>query len=142
MCQQLVNLVLVFILLNNKENYTYITPSKIENGRDEDILKSTIQEYKVEFKFNKICWGYFVNCIRFLNDVVIEELHKPQVIWTEDLTTEWLEERFKVVLKKVPKPFTTFDYKIYFKPEDMKIIREIFEERFYNEFEYYGYELK
>ena len=127
---------------NNKENYTYITPSKIENGRDEDILKSTIQEYKVEFKFNKICWGYFVNCIRFLNDVVIEELHKPQVIWTEDITTEWLEERFKVVLKKVPKPFTTFDYKIYFKPEDMKIIREIFEERFYNEFEYYGYELK
>ena len=40
---------------NNKENYTYITPSKIESGRDEDILKSTIQEYKVEFKFNKIC---------------------------------------------------------------------------------------
>lgn len=127
---------------NDKEGFTYITPSKVENGRAEDILKATIQEYKVEFKFNKICWGYFVNNIRFLNDVVIKELHKPQVIWTEDITTEWLEDRFKVVLKKVPKPFTTFDYKIYFKPEDMKIIKEIFEERFYNEFQYYGYELK
>ena len=61
----------------------------------EDILKTTIQEYKVEFKFNKICWGYFVNNIRFLNDVVIKELHKIQVIWTEDITTEWLEDRLK-----------------------------------------------
>ena len=127
---------------NNKEGYTYITPSKLENPRAEDILKATIQEYKVEFKFNEICWNNYVNNVRFLNDVVIEELDKPQIIWTEDITTEWLEDYFKVVLKKVPKPFTTFDYKIYFKPEDMKIIREIFEERFYNEFEYYGYELK
>ena len=54
---------------------------------------------------------------------------------------EWLEDYFKVVLKRLPKPFTTFDYKTYYKPEDMKIIREIFEERFYNEFQYYGYQL-
>ena len=127
---------------NNKEGYTYITPSKNENPIAEDILKSTIQEYKVEFKFNEICWNSFVNNIRFLNDVVIEELDKPQIIWTEDITTEWLEDYFKVVLKKVPQPFTTFDYKTYYKPEDMKIIREIFEERFYNEFQYWGYELK
>tara|TARA_B100001079_G_scaffold27008_1_gene20595 strand:- start:48 stop:899 length:852 start_codon:yes stop_codon:yes gene_type:complete len=127
---------------NNKEGYTYITPSKIENPRAEDIIKSTIQEYKVEFKFNEICWNNFVNNIRFLNDVVIEELDKPQIIWTEDITTEWLEDYFKVVLKKLPTPFTTFEFKTYFKPEDMKIIREIFEERFYNEFQYYGYELK
>ena len=76
-----------------------------------------------------------------INDVVIEELDKPQVIWTEDITTEWLEDYFKVVLKKLPTPFTSFDYKTYYKPEDMKIIREIFEERFYNEFQYYGYQL-
>ena len=127
---------------NAKEGYRFIAPSKIESKWDEDIIKSTIQEYKVEFKFDKVRWGYFVNNIRFLNDVVIEELHKPNVIWTEDITTEWLEDYFKVVLKKLPKPFTTFDYKTYYKPEDMKIIKEIFEERFYNEFQYYGYELK
>ena len=126
---------------NDKEGYTYITPSKVEDGRAEDILKATIQEYKVEFKFNEFCWNNFINNIRFLNDVVIEELDKPQVIWTEDITTEWLEDYFKVVLKKLPTPFTSFDYKTYYKPEDMKIIREIFEERFYNEFQYYGYEL-
>jgi len=127
---------------NAKEGYRFIAPSKIERDWDEDIIKSTIQEYKVEFKFNEICWNNFVNNIRFLNDVVIEELHKPNVIWTEDITTEWLEDYFKVVLKKLPKPFKTFDYKTYYKPEDMKIIRAIFEERFYNEFQYYGYELK
>jgi len=127
---------------NKQEGYRYITPSKIESQWDEDIIKSTIQEYKVEFKFNEICWNNFVNNIRFLNDVVIEELDKPNVIWTEDLTTEWLEDYFKVVLKKLPTPFTTFDYKTYYKPEDMKVIRDIFEERFYNEFQYYGYELK
>ena len=126
---------------NKKEGYTYITPSKIVSPRTEDILKSTIQEYKVEFKFNEICWNNFINSIRFLNDRVIEELNRPQVIWTEDITTEWLEDYFKVVLKRLPKPFTTFDYKTYYKPEDMKIIREIFEERFYNEFQYYGYQL-
>ena len=126
---------------NDKEGYTYITPSKVEDGRAEDILKATIQEYKVEFKFNEFCWNNFINNIRFLNDVVIEELDKPQVIWTEEITTEWLEDYFKVVLKRLPKPFTSFDYKTYYKPEDMKIIREIFEERFYNEFQYYGYEL-
>lgn len=132
---------------NNKEGYTYITPSKTDEGKygfdvAEDIIKSTIQEYKVEFKFDEICWNNFVNNVRFLNDVVIEELDKPQIIWTEDITTEWLEDYFKVVLKKLPTPFTTFEYKTYYKPEDMKIIREIFEERFYNEFQYYGYELK
>ena len=126
---------------DNKEGYTYIIPSKNENPIAEDILKATIQEYKVEFKFNEFCWNNFINNIRFLNDVVIKELNRPQVIWTEDITTEWLEDYFKVVLKKLPTPFTSFDYKTYYKPEDMKIIREIFEERFYNEFQYYGYEL-
>ena len=128
--------------VTTEEGTTGLIPSKVKTEFDEEILKSTIQTYKIKFKFNETRFRQFVLDIRFLNDVVIKELHKPQVIWTEDITTEWLEDRFKVVLKKVPKPFTTFDYKIYFKPEDMKIIREIFEERFYNEFQYYGYELK
>ena len=123
----------------NDDGYRYITPSRIERDWDEDIIKSTIQQYKVEFKFDEIVWKKFVNNIRFLNDVVIEELNHPNVLWTEDLTTEWLEDYFKVVLKKLPKPFTTFDIKTYFKPDDMEIIKEVFEERFDNEFQYYGY---
>ena len=39
---------------NDKEGYTYITPSKVEDGRAEDILKATIQEYKVEFSYMDI----------------------------------------------------------------------------------------
>lgn len=125
-----------------KEGYRYITPSRIERQWDEDIIKSTIQEYKVKFQFNEIVWQKFVNNVRFLNDIVIEELNHPNVIYTEDLTTEWLENYFDVKLKKHPTPFTTFDIKTYYKPEDMKLIRDRFEERFYNEFQYYGYELK
>ena len=128
--------------IKTEEGTTGIIPSKVLNAYDEDILKSTIQQYKVKFKFNSDLFKEFVLDIRFLNDVVIKELDKPQIIWTEDITTEWLEDYFKVVLKKLPQPFTTVDYKTYYKPEDMKIIREIFEERFYNEFQYWGYELK
>jgi len=116
-------------------------PDHNKDLKSEDILKSVIEVNNIKFKHIEQPWKGFINNIRFLNDVVIEELDKPQVIWTEDLTTEWLEDFFKVTLKKVPTPFTSFEYKTYYKPEDMKIIREIFEERFYNEFQYYGYKL-
>ena len=127
---------------NNKENYTYITPSKVQNGRDEDILKSTIQEYKIQFKFDEKRFRQFVLDVRFLNDVVLKELHKPQVIWTEDIDHAWLENRFNVIVKQTVEPFKTLDFATYFKPEDMAIIKEKFEERFYSEFQFFGYEYK
>ena len=81
--------------------------------------------------------------IRFLNDVIIRELEQPQVMWLEDISTKWLEDRYNVILKTPPpQPFKTLDYKVYFKPEDMAIIKEKFKERFDAEFQFFGYEYK
>ena len=77
-----------------EERTTRIIPTKIRTEYDEDILKSTIQQYKVQFKFNEKCFRDLVLHIRFLNDVIIKELDNPQVIWTEDLDHAWLENRF------------------------------------------------
>ena len=128
--------------IKTEEGTTGIIPSKVLNAYDEDILKSTIQQYKVKFKFNSDLFKEFVLDIRFLNDVVLKELHKPQIIWTEDLDHAWLEDRFNVTLKKTVEPFKTIDFATYFKPEDMAIIKEKFEERFDNEFQFFGYEYK
>ena len=120
-----------------------ITPDKIVRPTDEDVLKSTIQEYNVQFKFDQVLFSDFVNNIRFLNDVIIRELEQPQVMWLEDISTEWLEDRYNVILKTPPpQPFKTLDYKVYFKPEDMAIIKEKFKERFDAEFQFFGYEYK
>ena len=128
---------------NAKDGYTGLTPSKAKGPYDEDILKSTIQEYNVQFKFNEKRFRQFVLDIRFLNDIVLKELDKPQVIWLEDIDDAWLEKRFHVKLKTPPHhPFKTLDYKVYFKPEDMAIIKEKFKERFDAEFQFYGYEYK
>ena len=124
------------------EQTTGIIPSKISSDYDEDILKSTIQQYKVQFKFNAVWFRDFVHNIRFLNDVVIKELDKPQVIWLEDIDHAWLEKRFNVTVKKTVTPFKTIQIANYFKPKDMAIIKEKFEERFYNEFQFFGYEYK
>ena len=122
---------------------TAITPSKQTRPMDEDVLKSTIQEYNVQFKFNQGEFDNFVSNIRFLNDVIIRELEQPQVMWLEDISTKWLENRYNVILKTPPpQPFKTLDYKVYFKPEDMAIIKEKFKKRFDAEFQFFGYEYK
>ena len=117
-------------------------PDHNKDPKSEDILKSTIQVYNMKFKHIERPWKEFINSHRFLNDVVIKELDKPQVIWLEDIDHAWCEKRFGVTVNKSIKPFYTTDYEKYFKPEDMAIIKEKFEERFYNEFQYYGYEYK
>ena len=68
--------------------------------KSEDILKSVIQVYNIKFKHIEKAWEGFINNIRFLNDVVIKELTKPQVIWLEDIDHAWCEKRFGVTLKK------------------------------------------
>ena len=122
-----------------EEGYTSLVPSKIYHGQSEDILKSTIIEYNVQFKHHDIVLKRFTRNIRFLNDVVIEELDKPEVIFTEDITTQWLKDRFKVDLKKTVEPFKTLDFATYFKPEELKIVHDKLYERFDNEFKYMGY---
>jgi len=125
-----------------EEGWTNITPSKIHHGQTEDILKSTIQEYNVQFKHHDGVLKRFTRNIRFLNDVVIGELDKPEVMFIEDITTIWLENRFNVEVKKTTEPFKTLDFATYFKPKDMAIVKEKFKERFDNEFKYMGYEYK
>ncbi len=122
-----------------EEGYTSLVPSKIYHGQSEDILKSTIIEYNVQFKHHDIVLKRFTRNIRFLNDVVIEELDKPEVLFTEDITTDWLRNRFKVDLKKTVEPFKTLDFASYFKPEELKIVHDKLYERFDNEFKYMGY---
>ena len=117
-------------------------PDHNKDLKSEDILKSVIEVNNIKFKHIEQPWKGFINNIRFLNDVVIKELHKPQVIWLEDIDHAWCEKRFGVTLKKTIRPFKTMDYERYFKPEDMAIIKEKFKERFDNEFQFYGYEYK
>ncbi len=130
-----------FLKGKEEEGYTHIVPSKIHHGRSEDILKSTILEYNVQFKHHDKYLKKFTRNIRFLNDVVIEELDKPEVIFTEDITTQWLRDRFNegVDLKKTVEPFKTLDFATYFKPEELKIVHDKLYERFDNEFKYMGY---
>ena len=128
-----------FIKGKKEEGYTHIAPSKIYDGRSEDILKSTILEFNVQFKHHDKYLKRFTHNIRFLNDVVIEELDKPEVIFTEDITTDWLRNRFNVDLKKTVEPFKTLDFASYFKPEELKIVHDKLYERFDNEFKYMGY---
>jgi len=117
-------------------------PDHNNDPKSEDILKSVIEVHNIKFKHIEQHWKGFINNIRFLNDVVIKELVKPQVIWLEDIDHAWLEKRFGVTLKKTIRPFKTMDYERYFKPEDMAIVKEKFKERFENEFQFYGYEYK
>ena len=58
--------------IRTEEGTTGIIPSKVLSAYDEDILKSTIQQYKVKFKFNSDLFKEFVLDIRFLNDVVLK----------------------------------------------------------------------
>ena len=128
-----------------KEGFIHLIPTKVStkhNYNQEDILKSTIQEYGVQFKHHDIVLNSFTRSIRFLNDVVLQELDKPEVIYTEDIDKYWLRKRFNVELKKTVEPFKTLDFATYFKPEDMAIIKEKFKERFDNEFQFFGYEYK
>ena len=117
-------------------------PDHNKDPKSEDILKSVIEVHNIKFKHIEKSLEGFINNIRFLNDVVIKELVKPQVIWLEDIDHAWCEQRFGVTLKKTIQPFKTMDYERYFKPEDMVIVKEKFKERFDNEFQFYGYEYK
>ena len=117
-------------------------PTKVTNALDEDILKSAIIENNIEFKHHDNILTNFTKHIRFLNDVVIEELDKAQVIFIEDIGRDWLEERFRVTLKNTVTPFKTLNFESYFKPKELQIVKDKFYERFDNEFRYMGYELK
>ena len=116
-------------------------PTKVSNAMDEDILKSAIVEHNIEFKHHDTVLTNFTKHIRFLNDVVIEELDS-QVIFIEDMGRDWLEERFRVTIQNTVTPFKTLNFESYFKPKELTIVKDKFYERFDNEFRYMGYLFK
>ncbi len=63
-------------------------------------------------------------------------------IWLEDLSDEKLAEMFNVDVQKEVAPLKRLNYLTYFKPKELKLIQDTFEERFDNEFQFYGYEYK
>ena len=68
----------------------------------------------MQFKYDSKVFNSFCNNIRYLEDVVIPDM-KPQVIFVEDITHEWLEKRFGVEIDSVHvAPFRTLKSKNYF----------------------------
>ena len=117
------------------------TRQDIKGRQDnEDVLKAQILEQKVQFKFNAKCFNDFCNNIRFLEDSVLPAKFKPQVIYLEDISHEWLEERFKVSIDSVKvAPFKTLKYINYFSQQEQATIKSAIDDILEKEFKYYGY---
>ena len=114
----------------------------IENETREDLLKSTIQTYKIRFEFNKQHFANFTKVVRFYQDEVIAAFPDKWPMWLEDLSDEKLAKIFKVEIQKEVTPLKRLNYLTYFEPKELKLIQDTFEERFENEFRFYGYEYK
>ena len=112
-------------------------------NKNTDILKATIQSYDIKFTFDKsICIEYLTQ-IRYLNTIVEYRLkpYKPQVIYLEDLTDEFLQKRFNVKYNSNIVPLN-IKYDIYFKPEELEKLKKFYQIRYDDEFKFYGYEHK
>ena len=109
------------------------------NENAEDIVKANILKYKVQFKYDSKVFNSFCNNIRYLEDVVIPDM-KPQVIFVEDITHEWLEKRFGVEIDSVQvAPFRTLKYENYFSLKEQATIKSAIDDILEKEFKYYGY---
>lgn len=105
----------------------------------EDRLKSTIQTYNIQFTFNHNIWEGFIQDVRFLNNDIMQAFDSKQVLWLEDLTDEFLEDRFNSKPKAIIKPFKRLNYEVYYSTKELNFIKETYNERFNNEFQHYGY---
>lgn len=109
---------------------------------DEDVLKSTIQTYNIQFTFNHNIWNDFINQVRFLNDNIMPAFNSKQVLWLEDLTDEFLEDRFNTKPKVIIKPFKRLNYEVYYSTKELQHIKDVFKEWFEENFiSYAGYEM-
>jgi len=121
---------------------------KMNNEKNEDELKSALQTYKIPFKFYKGLFDYFVSEVRFYQDEVLPAFPNKWQMWLEDLTDEKLAEIFDVELQIQDEsigsvgPLKRIKYSSYYDPKELKLMQDTFEERFENEFRFYGYEYK
>ena len=74
-----------------------------------------------------------------LNDDIIPAFNSKQVLWLEDLTDEFLEDRFNTKPEVIIKPFKRLNYEVYYSEKELNFIKETYNERFDNEFRFYGY---
>ena len=109
---------------------------------NEDLLKSAIQTYKIPFKFDKQHFTNFTKSVRFYQDEVIPAFPDKWQMWLEDLSEKKLADMFKVEVQTKVAPFKRLNYLTYYEPKELKLIQDTFEERFENEFQFYGYEYK
>ena len=105
---------------------------------NEDLLKSAIQTYKIPFKFDKKHFTDFTNLVRFYQDEVIPAFPDKWQMWLEDLSDKKLAEIFQVEVQTEIAPLKRINYLTYYEPKELKLIQDTFEERFENEFQFYG----
>ena len=127
--------------IDKKENL-HMWHGRSNNEKREDLLKSAIQTYKVPFKFNKEHFAHFTKVVRFYQDEVLTAFPNKWQMWLEDLSDEKLAEMFRVEVQTEVAPLKHLNYLSYYEPKELKLIQDTFEERFDNEFQFYGYEYK
>ena len=109
-----------------------------ENQRGLDTLKSSILKYKAQFKFDEIHFKSFCRSIRFIEEEIMPTM-KPQALWVEDLTHEWLCERFNVEMKKPQVLPYNLKYELYFPKDELDKLKAATQDILDKEFKYYGY---
>ena len=109
-----------------------------ENQRGLDTLKANILKYQAQFKFNEIHFESFCRCIRFIEEEIMPTM-KPQALWVEDLTHEWLCERFNVEMKKPQVLPYNLKYDLYFSKDELNKLKDTTQDILDKEFKYYGY---
>ena len=109
-----------------------------ENQRGLDTLKSSILKYNAQFKFNEYHFESFCRSIRFIEEEIMPTM-KPQALWVEDLTHEWLCERFNVEMKKPQVLPYNLKYELYFPKDELDKLKAATQDILDKEFKYYGY---
>ena len=108
------------------------------NSDDEDRLLETIKKYNIQFKFNPTFFEYYTETVRFLNNDIQNHFTNAEIIWLEDLTHEFLQNKFNVEITPKTRPFK-LDCEDYFSNEELSLMKEKYNERFESEFKLYGY---
>ena len=114
-----------------------------------DLIKAYINEYRIQFNYDKEIWKLFVGNLRFLHEEIIglkgtpsARYFKHEILWLEDLSTESLQLKFDCsspLQNNIGNSKLKFEN--YFSKEDRNFMKKQFAEYMQKEFVYYGYPL-
>ena len=128
----------------NTDMESHNRPRTNTDPRHNDLLKSTIQSHNIKFKFDKNMCNNYLEQVRYLNTILEHKIKhlKPQLIFKEDINTEFLQKRFS--LSNYTSHITPLNikYDIYFKPDELEKTKQFFQRHYENEFKFYGYKYK